>query len=226
MRGVSTLVCAAVVALGCQAVIGEDFSETQHYCFPFSNNGCSAGNACVFAQGASTPSCATAGSSGAGEPCTGSSGCAVGTTCLSIVGDGTACRQYCHLGADDCPANTYCGAFQTIDATTIGLCFPKCDLTGRAHATPPFGACPAGTRCNTTVSGSVACFPAGPGTDGAPCTTPNDCADGYSCASSNPPRCRHWCKAGDSSLCPGATTCQGLLDPPVFLGVTFGACFP
>jgi hypothetical protein len=221
------LIVATCVALGCQAVIGEDFSETQHYCFPFTSNGCAASQACVFAQGNKTPICATAGAGAAGDACTGNESCGRGTTCLTIVGDTNACRAYCHPGSsNECPANTFCGPFRTVDGSTTGLCFPMCDLTGKTYADAPFGACPKGQRCNETTSGTVDCFGEGAGHDGALCNVATDCADGFICLAGTPAQCRQSCKVGDSSVCPGSSTCTKLVDRPTFLQVEFGVCSP
>ena len=215
----------AVVAFGCQAVIGEDFSEKKHACFPLSNAGCGDGQACVYAQDAAVPMCVAAGPGGQGALCSGTTGCAAKTTCFNTAGN-NACLQYCVPGTDTCPVHSYCGRFKSLDGAPIGLCFGACDLLGATVPSAPFGGCPAGFGCEPTTTDTLRCFPVGVGEQYSPCTAGgNDCAKGFNCVlTPNGQLCLHWCVLGDNSACPGTTTCGKLDSPMTAGGVQFGVC--
>lgn len=218
------IVAASVSLVACQAVLGEDFSETSHYCDLFTSQGCADGQACV--TGADLkPQCVAAGTGGAGASCP----CARGNTCFAVDGVAT-CHPFCHPTSDpsDCPAYTYCGSMGSIDQNSYGACFADCDLVHPNQAQLPFGNCPAGEACRFTTAGGAGCFAAGSTGEGFECTTPSECASALTCVNvQSVGYCLHLCRVAQGAIdCPSHQTCVSFATPSVLGGVEFGSCPP
>lgn len=115
------------VLVACQAVVGEDFAETTHFCDPFSGQGCTTGEACHFTANG-TAACFAPGPLGEGGDCGADVDCGAALTCGFLQGAGY-CFRICRVaqGAADCPSGQACVPFnppRTIDGASFGGCPP------------------------------------------------------------------------------------------------------
>lgn len=218
-----TLVALSFTLAACQTVIGEDFSQTAHYCDPFTSGGCPAGQGCIVGTDVK-PVCAAEGSGVGGESCP----CARGNTCISLS-TGTSCHPFCHPNGDpsECPSS-YCGSIASIDQQPYGACFANCDLAHPRAAQAPFGNCSAGEACRfTTTVGRVGCFGAGSLGEGNSCATPSECASGLQCVAdaNGYAFCARFCRVAlGTADCPSGNGCSSFAPPEYIEGVEFGSC--
>lgn len=129
MRANAAIAPAALgfVLVACQAVVGEDFSETAHFCDPFSGQGCGSGEACHFIANG-TAACVAAGTVGETGDCVADVDCASTLTCGYLQGSGY-CFHLCRVarGAADCPSGQGCVPYNppvAIDGVSFGACPP------------------------------------------------------------------------------------------------------
>jgi hypothetical protein len=195
-------------------------------CDPVRQTGCAVTQKCTVDDNGA-PTCVPDGSKGTRTTCTPSpDSCVKGNYCASIGGGGTMCRQFCERQSDCTqppptgqPTNeAYC-AFAFTDGASVRLCSTPCNP---APYLGPSG-CPNRIRCNYGNLGGVLITDCQGATGGGlyndPCTTSDDCDDGYTCITS---LCRPFCRTGYDADCGGGGyTCESGGG-----GAAFGVCCP
>lgn len=192
--------------------------------------GCPAGEKCTYDHLVVGPDetceimCLPAGTDLHGQPCNLEVACAEGTTCVGIDGD-YFCRQYCVNDAD-CPGGdgSKCYLMLHTDADLFYAEARVCTLSCNPVTNT---GCPADRSCLIRIGRDdvllTDCFPAGTLTAGQPCDEQQSqfCQPGLFC---NNNQCAEYCRV-DGNDCPAGEQCYAFSPPPVFDGVTYGACF-
>ncbi len=220
----------AIVALGCQAIIGQDFSgyeTTRPTCDPLSP-GDGGTNFASCPQGKKCNSrdprfvCETdSGTVTSGGACTSDSECSGNLGCLF-----DRCATYCDAktGAS-CPADERCVSVgKQAAGRELGACVKSCDLEKPS-------ACASDERC--TVAGGVASCAKATSNAGAydPCSGDLDCPHGLGCAQvgKDPVKgdpikvCLRW--ATTSASCTPPERMIASVNPTVVDGKTYQNCF-
>jgi len=182
--------------------------------------------------------CVQGGTRGSGEACNSNSDCMAGTQCFDFgCGPNTKyCLKFCNADGD-CAGSTAVGAVSACTdpvvcpamgstpavTTSYKTCGFVCDPRGDGKK-----GCPAGLTCFLFNSGSGGQDAPGcgctaltqVGTDGAKCTTANDCAPGFLCDQmSGGTVCRRLCQMASPGDCPTGQACAALQN-----NATFGVC--
>ena len=186
--------------------------------------GCAAGEMCTIdGTAAGTHVCVAAGSVPIGGQCTGPD-CAAGSLCVKTNTTISTCMKYCSTDSNCTAPGGLCiiglndGSSGQIPGVT--LCTENCDPTTNS------GCSVAGTSCQLAQESMgqmrylTRCSGAGTGTQGASCTTDDNCAPMYGCFNAGTTQCLKYCKVGGTP-CPGGATCNSLGT----IGATeYGAC--
>lgn len=192
-------------------------------CGLVSQCGCESSQTCDIADFSGNVRCVAFGKAAAGSPCTTTSGCARGLTCVF----GT-CHAFCDVDGDPC-ANGSCMALSLSDDTPIPnyeVCSHPCDLRDPMACG---GATPAGTGvCSTDGMGSTDCVAGGNLTEKEPCSAGGECGPALVCitltiGNETTSECRRWCRVGEGD-CGGASVCQGFSTKEIIDGVEYGIC--
>lgn len=187
-------ICGACVLGSCDLVSGE---------------GCSEGEVCLPGLDPRTMErsarCAPSRGRPEGAPCTLSTDCGRGLTCLGGPGEAPSfCVPHC-CGDADCPADMTCASLRAgpaydagAGAVLAGLCILPTHLCDPVRQT----GCEAGTACYP--AGPTTCLPPGALEVGAECLGVADCAPGLSCFAEPDAGafCRRLCN-GDGDCAPG-----------------------
>jgi hypothetical protein len=166
---------------------------------------CPADHTCVVATLDGDTTCASAGSTPLGGPCSISSDCSPGLACFD-----TTCRAFCREPSDcDGDAQACLGVLLNEQPVkNWNVCSLPCDPGNPQSADAARGtfACPEGRSCldlypDLGPMGSTDCFEAGEGREHAPCEGMIDCAPGFVCLNdAGSPSCRRLCME-DASSC-------------------------
>jgi hypothetical protein len=191
--------------------------------------GCMSGQACTFAPGATTRTCEKAGTTPAGQGCTGSGQCAAGTICL---GGGAAdiCVQFCATDSD-CAATGGICALQLSNGMGGAipnemLCSSTCDITTNVGCSVAGTACQIGIETTGQMRTFTYCTSAGTKGKNQACTATTDCLPKFDCINDNGSTiCLEYCYV-NSPVCP---TCVALQNSttmmPIFIGANqVGVC--
>jgi hypothetical protein len=154
--------------------------------------------------------CTNAGTKLAGELCANDTECSAGTVC-AMYGGALRCMAYCDDShtCEQTPLPQACYIKVTANQVQIGsVCGQVCDLRTQDCLYDGQGCYPSTTLLNQMDHGI--CATAGAGQDGAACTLANDCAEGYTCISSDS-KCHKFCdRAGGNPMCGTGQTCMAL----------------
>lgn len=185
--------------------------------------GCASSETCDIADLSGNVGCVAFGKADAGLPCTTTSGCAKGLTCVF----GT-CHAFCKVGGDSC-ANGSCVALSASDDVPIPnfeVCTKRCDLRDPSACG---GVTPAGTGvCSIDGAGSTDCVAGGNLTEKQPCSETESCGPTLVCitlkqGNETTSECRRWCRVGTND-CGGTSVCQGFSTKEMVDGIEFGIC--
>jgi hypothetical protein len=138
--------------------------------------------------------------------------CAPGSACIQETSALALCAPFCRTDAD-CEPGGRCTF--TLSVGTLKVCSEP--LTA-CHPVLPQSGCASGACYVITPDGDTGCHSAGPGGQGARCTTDYDCKAGYACFASSG-GCRRVCRSGNNSDCTGSTSCRAITG-----WTSYGAC--
>lgn len=193
-------------------------------CDPLVGGGaCLVGETCRFAtvlDSMDTPYrqtfCSPHGTVGRSRACTYANDCAAGLDCFA-----GSCRPYCRDSSDCGSPDAFCVPPDAPPLPPPGVCTDACDLLAGTG-------CGAGRTCRfsysvdfdgTTMLSVKLCDDAGPGAEGAACSSGLECARGLHCVGS---ACRQLCDRAAPSCARGS--CTPLAGDPTVAGVVYGAC--
>lgn len=185
--------------------------------------GCADTETCDIADLSGNVACVAFGKAPLGSPCTTTSGCAKGLSCIF----GT-CHPFCETAGAVCPGGS-CLQLQSSqgdDIPNYKMCTVQCDLR---DATACGGMTAAGTGvCSLDGSGGTDCRAGGNLTEKQTCSESALCGPGLACISykqgtDTRSECLRWCHVGTKD-CGGTTTCQGFSTKLMVDGVEIGVC--
>lgn len=190
--------------------------------------GCGAGEGC-YVNGSGARSCATAGTEGEGQTCSGETACRAGHLCVGIAGT-AFCSRFCNTDTD-CTGGPGSLCLLTLNDGSGGA-LPGVTLCTIACNPAAATGCPSGMACAIYQESAGAmrtftgCRAAGTGTAGSPCTTEDDCQPGYFCADAGlGNECIRWCTYPSGVEC-GGRTCNPFADGGLYVGATqYGYCY-
>jgi hypothetical protein len=186
-------------------------------CGIFPNCGC-AGTTCDFVLDsgmtieptACTPSVGTA---TGGMPCTVTTDCAQGLTCVNGL-----CHEFCGSPGDPC-TGIYSDCRNHNMTNAFNICGIRCNPTNATS-------CNGGEGCVAVAAGSSLvtsdCEPVGSKTLGHSCANALDCAPGLNCVTTGSMSCKQWCTVG--SMCSGTVACAPYGTPITIDGTEYGYC--
>lgn len=191
--------------------------------------GCGAGLGCYLNGPSRT--CATAGSASEGSTCSSFNACVPGQVCLNIARSGSAvsqCSRFCGTDADCAGEGAIC--IYTLDDGTGGS-IPGVRVCSRGCDPVTSAGCSSSASCQIYQenTGERRFFtdctaPAGPGGQGASCTTEAECRRGFACAGT-PGTCLRYCTApGTTSGCGAFEACFGFTTPLRVGSTEYGVC--
>jgi hypothetical protein len=184
--------------------------------------GCTLAETCDVEDGAGNVGCVVAGKAAMGHPCTTTSGCTKGLTCVF----GT-CHAYCATAGAKCTEPKTGDCFQvkntsSADVPNLKVCLVACDLRDPSACG---GTTAAGTGvCGVDSTGKTDCQSGGTRTVNQACTPTDECGPSLVCVgSAGASTCKKWCRVGTND-CGGTTVC-GSFSTKVMVGATeYGAC--
>ena len=194
--------------------------------------GCDVGQACsIELPTTANPTgrvCANEGMAKVSEKCTGANSCAAGSLCVTASTQASTCLEFCdtdmmcNAPGGLCVIELNDGKGGTIP--NAKLCSDNCDPATSVGCPVPNTSCQLGFD-DVGMRFFTMCRGQGAGTQGASCTTNDDCAQTYGCINLNMvPTCLKYCNVSGGSSCPGATLCNPL-NPAAQIGATeYGAC--
>ena len=181
-----------------------DESEfVQMSCSPVCQTGCESGEACYGGFNDNDElitDCQAAGEGGVAAPCSGSTECEAGLTCVNGM-----CAPFCDPSESECGDGGTCQGLTIEGGTTLpyGACAEDaCTLTDQST-------CPAADQaCTYTIAGNQCVAFDSSATAGQDCTGPTTCNEGQICARITDlgEKCRDICDPANPD-CPSGTTC-------------------
>lgn len=187
--------------------------------------GCAASETCDVTDIVGNVACVAAGKAQMGRPCTSTSGCAAGLTCV-----GGTCHAYCAAAGSACttPGTGACVQLQSdgADVPNLKVCRVSCDLR---DATACGGTTAAGTGvCAVDALGNTDCLSGGTGAENAACSPTAECGPALACVDitqngTTSSKCKRWCRVGTAD-CGGAGACTGFATKVLVGGVEHGVC--
>lgn len=219
--------CCPSEGVGCIEGTEPGTSVCTEGCALVGDTRCAAGLGCRFLRQESTTEvltfCGSVDDTRAdGDPCTRTSECPRGGTCVAAG----YCVTFCRVEPGSCGEGRTCLQFvphARIGAFEYGYCSAACTFV-------PDAGCVPGTTCLPFVdprfgeAGYFAqCRVVGPGAEGAPCTSYNDCGAGQVCIES---ACRALCRLEVAADCPADRGCRAFSPPLETPAGHVGFCSP
>lgn len=191
-------------------------------CVVYPQCGCTSGEMCVV-EGASAPQCVPNGTTPENGPCSGVTDCQPNLTCTAGY-----CQPLCATSSM-CAANWACLP-QSAGTTALGYsaCAAHCNPVASFTSDATHQGCVTGQHCDPlfNATGQTGCFaPTGTGTQGAACTSDNDCAANYLCtgpSGATSYTCYQFCRVGFSDCLSG--TCNAFQTPEYDNTQQIGVC--
>ncbi len=181
--------------------------------------GCSMGDKCTFVG--TDIGCASEGTGVHGDTCANDGDCAAGTLCL-ILGERSACRDFCDTDADCDAPGGQCVLELNPNPSTKNWCTDNCDPVSTVGCTG--GRCELG-QDEVTMDWYTVCVGAGAGTQGAACSAIDDCAPGYGCLEvNNVDSCHRFCEVASPNCPASAPTCASFGAPAIIGNKEYGGC--
>jgi hypothetical protein len=183
--------------------------------------GCTADQKCDYNSNAGTRSCVADGTIPAQGECAGDN-CAAGALCLNLYSLST-CHAYCDSDMDCQGGGGKCLMTINGDMGNQMFCSDNCDPVSSVGCNVPGSKC-IGSLTTMNVGFSV-CVGSGSGTQGQPCSLPNNCAAGFQCVNDGmTDLCARYCNMA-SPQCMGIEQCIGFNTPLLIGSIEYGVCF-
>lgn len=187
--------------------------------------GCTATETCDVVDGSGNVACVTAGKAAQGTPCTSTSGCAKGLTCVF----GT-CHAFCDKPDSACtlPGTGSCIAVKGQGGAAVpnyDVCLVSCDPRDPMACG---GTTAAGTGvCFVDDKGTTDCQKGGTRTENQTCSPTDDCGPALVCVDitqggAKSSLCKRWCRVGTADC--GGSTCGSFSTKVMVNGVEYGVC--
>lgn len=186
--------------------------------------GCGANETCDVPDASGQAVCVAAGSVAMGQPCTRTSSCAQGLTCIF----GT-CHAFCDNPGRACalPGTYGCEQIKTTEGDDV----PNLSICRTACAPHEPSSCGGKTTegvgvCYADGKGGTDCQSGSAKIEGDECSPKDACGPGLVCTTvktTSKSTCKKWCRVGQAD-CGAGNTCNGF-NPEVKVGaVVYGAC--
>lgn len=187
--------------------------------------GCGPTQTCDVTDTQGSSECVSAGKAPMGSPCTATSGCAVGLTCI-----GGTCHAFCNNPGSACTAP---GTGVCEQIKQAGNAIPNLAICRVACAPQDPMSCGGTTLAGTGVcmvddQGGTDCQAGGTLGENAKCSPTDDCGPALVCVtttqgSTSTSSCKKWCRVGQND-CGAGKTCAGFKTAVKVGAVEYGAC--